>query len=281
VRGEGRGGGLAPATVAVSKGVQREGGMRLRDRIAIVTGGASGIGLASARRLLEEGAAVVLCDVDSAAGDRAVAELTAQGLARVSFVHADVSLSSDVQRAVETALAAHERIDILFNNAGYFEAGEVHEVSEEEWERSMAVNLRSVFLFSKYVVPGMLERGAGSIIHNASVAAMVGDVNAAAYCASKGGIGMLTRAMALDYAKRGIRVNAICCAEIDTPLFEREAAHYGMPAEAFREVLADQHPIGRIGQVDEVAAVVAFLASDDASFITGALIPIDGGYSAG
>ncbi len=255
--------------------------MRLEDRIAIVTGGASGIGLASSRRLLEEGAAVVLCDVDAAAGERAVADLRARGLARVDFVQADASASPDVRRVVDAALATHGRIDILFNNAGYYEKGQVHEVSEEEWERAMAVNLRSVFLFSKYVVPGMLERGAGSIIHNASIAAVVGDVNSAAYCASKGGIGLLTRAMALDYAKRGIRVNAICCGEIETPLFVREAAQYGMSADELREVLAEQHPIGRIGQVDEVAAVVAFLASDDASFITGALIPIDGGYSAG
>lgn len=145
----------------------------------------------------------------------------------------------------------------------------------------MAVNLRSVFLFSKYVVPHMLECGSGSIIHNASVAAMVGDRNSAAYCASKGGIGLLTRAMALDYAKRGIRVNAICCGEIETPLFVREAAHYGIPTEEFGRMVGEQHPIGRIGQPEEAAAVVAFLASDDARFVTGALIPVDGGYSAG
>jgi len=255
--------------------------MRLSDRIAIVTGGASGIGLASTRRLLEEGAAVVLCDIDVEAGEHAVTDLQSAGLSRVAFVQADVSSSGDVRRAIDAAIEAHGRVDILFNNAGYFEAGEVHEVSEEEWERTMAVNLRSVFLFSKYVVPGMLARGEGTIIHNASIAAVVGDHNAAAYCASKGGIGLLTKAMALDYGKRGIRVNAICCGEIETPLFVREAAHYGIPTDEFRRTVADQHPIGRIGQAEEVAAVVAFLASDDASFITGALIPIDGGYSAG
>ncbi|HEY5659017.1 MAG TPA: SDR family NAD(P)-dependent oxidoreductase [Myxococcota bacterium] len=255
--------------------------MRLRDRIAIVTGGASGIGLACARRMLEEGAAVVFCDVVREAGERAVADLAADGLARVTFVEADASASGDVQRVVGAALAAHGRVDVLFNNAGYFEAGEVHQIREDEWERTMAVNLRSVFLFSKYVVPGMLERGAGSIINNASVAALVGDRNAAAYCASKGGIGLLTRAMALDYSKRGIRVNAICCGEIATPLFEREAAYYGMSPAEFDQLLSDQHPIGRIGRAEEVAAVVAFLASDDASIVTGALIPVDGGYSAG
>ncbi len=255
--------------------------MRLDARIAIVTGGASGIGLASARRMLEEGATVVVCDIDEQAGARAVEQLGAGGLARASFMHGDASRSEDVRRVVDAALAAHGRIDVLFNNAGYFEAGEVHDVSEEQWERTMAVNLRSVFLFSKYVVPHMLECGSGSIIHNASVAAIVGDRNSAAYCASKGGIGQLTRAMALDYAKRGIRVNAICCGEIETPLFVREAAHYGIPTEEFGRMVGEQHPIGRIGQPEEAAAVVAFLASDDARFVTGALIPVDGGYSAG
>ncbi|MDH3520319.1 MAG: SDR family oxidoreductase [Myxococcales bacterium] len=255
--------------------------MRLKDRIAIVTGGASGIGLATTQRLLEEGASVVLCDIAAREGERAVASLAAQGLTRVAFVAADVSRSEDVRRVIDAAISSHGRVDILFNNAGYFETGAVHEVPEDEWERTMAVNLRSVFLCSKYVVPGMLERGSGSIIHNASIAAVVGDRSSAAYCASKGGIGMLTKAMALDYSPRGIRVNAICCGEIETPLFVREAAQHGIPTAEFRKMLADQHPIGRIGRVEEVAAVVAFLASDDASFITGALIPVDGGYSAG
>ncbi|MHC4986609.1 MAG: SDR family NAD(P)-dependent oxidoreductase [Planctomycetota bacterium] len=254
--------------------------MRLSERVAIVTGGASGIGLASTQRLLEEGAAVVMCDIAVEAGARAVVDLRDRGLERVEFVQADVSLTADVQRVIDTAVTVHGRVDILFNNAGYFEPGEVHEVSEAEWERAMAINLRSVFLFSKYVVPGMLERGKGSIINNASIAAIVGDPNSAAYCATKGGIGMLTKAMALDYSKRGIRVNAICCGEIDTPLFEREAAHYGIPTEEYGKMLGAQHPIGRIGRADEVAAVVAFLASDDSSFITGASIPVDGGYSA-
>jgi NAD(P)-dependent dehydrogenase (short-subunit alcohol dehydrogenase family) len=254
--------------------------MKLTDQIAIVTGGASGIGLASTQRLLEEGATVVMCDIAAEAGERVATDLKAKGLERIEFVRADVSLSGNVRSVIDVAVKAHGRVDILFNNAGYFEPGEVHEVSEEEWERAMAINLRSVFLFSKYVVPGMLERSKGSIIHNASIAAVVGDPNSAAYCATKGGIAMLTKAMALDYGKRGIRVNAICCGEIETPLFVREAAHYGIPTEQYAKMIGDQHPIGRIGQAYEVAAVVAFLASDDSSFITGALIPVDGGYSA-
>ena len=254
--------------------------MRLKDQIAIVTGGASGIGLASTQRLLEEGATVVMCDINAAAGEQVVTGLKAAGLEQIDFVQADVSVSADVQRVIAHTLDAYGRVDILFNNAGYFEPGEVHEVPEDEWERAMAINLRSVFLFSKYTVPGMLERGKGSIIHNASIASVVGDPNAAAYCATKGGVGMLTKAMALDYGKRGIRVNAICCGEIETALFVKEAAHYGIPTDEYGKMIGDMHPIGRIGQPEEVAAVVAFLASDDSSFITGALIPVDGGYSA-
>lgn len=254
--------------------------MRLADRIAIVTGGASGIGLASARRLLEEGARVTIVDIDSSAGERAVAELTALGLSQVESVPTDVSKGDDVHRMVDGVVARHGRIDILFNNAGFFEPGQVHEVEEADWDRAMAVNLRSVYLCSHDVVPVMLAQGKGAIVNNASIAGIVGDTDAAAYCASKGGIALLTRSMALDYAQRGIRVNAICCAEIDTPLFEREAAQHGMSVEDFRTVLNEAHPIGRIGRPDEVGAVVAFLASDDSSFMTGVLLPVDGGYSA-
>jgi meso-butanediol dehydrogenase/(S,S)-butanediol dehydrogenase/diacetyl reductase len=185
-----------------------------------------------------------------------------------------------VRRLVDGVVARHGRIDILFNNAGFFEPGQVHEVGEADWDRAMAVNLRSVYLCSHDVVPVMLAQGKGAIVNNASIAGIVGDTDAAAYCASKGGIALLTKSMALDYATRGIRVNAICCAEIDTPLFEREAAQHGMSVEDFRAVLNEAHPIGRIGRPEEVGAVVAFLASDDSSFMTGVLLPVDGGYSA-
>ena len=155
------------------------------------------------------------------------------------FVPADVTRGDDVRRLVEHVVAAHERIDVLFNNAGIFEPGEVHEVGEEAWDRQLAVNLRSVYLVSHAVVPVMLAQGGGAIVNNASVAALVGDRASAAYCASKGGVALLTKAMALDYAQRGIRVNAICCGEIDTPLAEREAAQFGMTMDGpARGVLA-------------------------------------------
>ena len=255
-------------------------GGRFSGRIVLVTGGASGIGRATVERFLQEGADVVLADMDAAAGAAAAAALSKEGLTRVTPMAADVSRAADVRRMVDEALARHGRIDVLFNNAGMFEPGKVHEVSEEAWDRQLGANLKSVYLVSAAVVPPMLAQGGGAIVNNASVAALVGDVNGAAYCASKGGVAGLTRAMALDYAKRGIRVNAICCGEIDTPLFEREAVQIGMTVDEYRTVLNEYHPIGRIGTPAEAAAAVAFLASDDAAFVTGVLLPVDGGYSA-
>ena len=254
--------------------------MRFTDKVAIVTGGASGIGLATAQRLFDEGASVAIADIDGGAASRVREALAAVDPARALDVRCDVSRGDEVQAMVASVVARFGRIDVLFNNAGFFEPGEVHEVADEAWERAMAVNLRSVFLCSKHVLPHMLAAGHGAVVNNASVAALVGDVKAAAYCATKGGIGLLTKAMALDYAARGVRVNAICCGEIDTPLFEREAGQLGMTVEEYRSLLNEMHPIGRIGRPQEAAAAVAFLASDDAAFITGVLLPVDGGYSA-
>jgi NAD(P)-dependent dehydrogenase (short-subunit alcohol dehydrogenase family) len=253
---------------------------RFEGKVAIVTGGASGIGLATVRRLLEEGASVVIADVSAEAGQQAVADLQSAGLERGESIPTDVADGASVEAMVTATVARHGRIDVLFNNAGIFIPGTVADMADDDWDRVLSVNLRSVFLVSKHVVPQMIEQGHGAIVNNASIAAVVGDINGAAYCASKGGVGQLTRAMALDHAKQGIRVNAICCAEIDTPLFEREAVQIGLTVEEYREVLNDVHPLGRIGLPSEAAAAVAFLASDDASFITGTLLNVDGGYSA-
>jgi NAD(P)-dependent dehydrogenase (short-subunit alcohol dehydrogenase family) len=253
---------------------------RFEGKVALVTGGASGIGLATATRLLEEGAAVVIADLDGEAAEAAAAALRGRGLQAVEAARCDVTRGDQVKALVGDLVARHERLDVLFNNAGIFEPGEVHEIDEEAWDRQLGVNLRSVYLVSHHVVPVMLAQGAGAIVNNASVAGLVGDHAAAAYCASKGGVALLTKQMALDYAARGIRVNAICCGEIDTPLFVRESGQLGMTPDEYRAILNEAHPMGRIGLPAEAAAAVAFLASDDASFVTGVLLPVDGGYVA-
>ena len=253
---------------------------RFEGKLALVTGGASGIGLATAERLLEEGAAVVIADLNGEAATAAVNALRGRGFAAAHAAACDVSRGDQVKALVGDIVARHERIDVLFNNAGIYELGEVHEVDEDAWDRMIGVNLRSVYLVSHHVVPVMLEQGGGAIVNNASVAALVGDARSAVYCASKGGVAQLTKAMALDYATRGIRVNAICCGEIDTPLFERESGDLGMTPDEYRAILNAAHPMGRIGLPSEAAAAVAFLAGDDASFVTGVLLPVDGGYAA-
>jgi len=255
--------------------------MRLTDRVALITGGASGIGRATAERFLEEGAKVIIADVSREGAEACAKELRAGSGAPVTAVACDVSRADEVARLVERVVGAHGRIDVLFNNAGIFAPNEVHEIPPEEWDRLVAVNLTSVYLVSRSVVPHMLRQGKGSIVNNSSVNGIVGDLRSAAYCATKAGVAQLTRAMALDYARRGIRVNAICCGEIDTPLFEREAGQQGMSLEAFRAKLNEAHPLGRIGRPREAADAVLFLASDEASFVTGVLLPVDGGYSAG
>ena len=258
------------------------GGVRCRrfeGKVALVTGGASGIGLATAERLLEEGAAVVIADLDGEAGEAAAAALRGRGLELARAARCDVTRGDQVEALVHDVVVRHERLDVLFNNAGIFEPGEVHEVDEEAWDRQLGVNLRAVYLVAHHVVPVMLARGGGAIVNNASVAALVGDRAAAAYCASKGGVALLTKQMALDYAARGIRVDAICCGEIDTPHWSR-SVQIGVTPDSYRELLDEAHPIGRIGLPSEAAAAVAFLASDDASFVTGVLLPVDGGYAA-
>jgi NAD(P)-dependent dehydrogenase (short-subunit alcohol dehydrogenase family) len=253
---------------------------RFEGKLALVTGGASGIGLATAERLLEEGATVVIADRNGEAATAAASALCGRGLDAVHAATCDVARGDPVKALVGEVVARHARIDVLFNNAGIFEPGAVHEVDEEAWDRQIGVNLRSVYLVSHHVVPVMLAQSGGAIVNNASVAALVGDVNGAAYCASKGGVAQLTKAMALDYASRGIRVNAICCGEIDTPLFVRESGQLGMTPDEYRTILNEAHPMGRIGLPSEAAAAVAFLASEDASFVTGVLLPVDGGYAA-
>jgi len=251
---------------------------RFEGKKVIVTGGGSGIGKATAGRFMEEGARVAIFDVSKKNAESAAKEFRDQGHEALVFV-GDVSVSKDVKRMVNDAKRALGRIDVVFNNAGILVEGTVEEVSEEDWDKIMGINVKGVFLMCKAVIPLMLKQGGGTIVNNASCSGLVGDRSAIAYNTSKGAVVLMTKCLALDYATKNIRVNCVCPGEIDTPMFRQEAKSRNMPVEEYRKVLCEVHPIGRLGIPVEVANTVLFLASGESSFITGAAISVDGGYT--
>lgn len=253
--------------------------MRFDGKAVLVTGGGSGIGLATALAFAREGARVAVADVSEERGAAALAAARAEGLDFV-FVRGDVSREADAQRLVEGTVAAFGRIDVLFNNAGILIEAPVHEMSEADWDRILGVNLKGAFLVAKHAVRAMLRQGGGVIVNTASVNALVGDPEEAAYCASKAGVALLTKSMALAYAKHGIRVNAVCPGWVETRMFQQEADARGVTLAEYRAYAGTQHPLGRIGRPEEIAKVVLFLASEEASYITGSLVVADGGYTA-
>jgi NAD(P)-dependent dehydrogenase (short-subunit alcohol dehydrogenase family) len=252
--------------------------MELTGKVAIVTGGASGIGRATVLLLARAGAAVAVVDLDQVGGDSMARQIVGAG-GRVIFIPADVSQEAACQRAVERTVREFGRLDILFNNAGIVRRATVVDTSIEDWDRVMAVNVRSVFLLCKYAIPHMAAAGGGSIINNASGWGIVGGGRAAAYCASKGAIVQLTRAMAIDHGAESIRVNCICPGDTDTAMLRSEARQLGVDEARFLAESADR-PLRRIAQPEEIAQAVLFLASDAASFVTGAVLAVDGGASA-
>ena len=251
----------------------------LQGKVALVTGGASGIGRATALLFARAGAAVAVVDLD-ADGGQAVVQAIQEGGGRALYVRSDVSEPADCERAVRQTVAELGGLDVLFNNAGIIRRASVLETSVEEWERVMAVNVRAVFLMCKYALPVMIEAGGGAIVNTASGWGLVGGRQAAAYCASKGAVVQLTRALALDHGAQGIRVNCICPGDTDTPMLRNEAHQLGEPDERFLAEAA-QRPLGRIGRPEEIAQAVLYLASDAASFVTGAVLVVDGGGLAG
>jgi len=245
---------------------------RLQDRIAVITGAGSGIGLASARRLAAEGAIVVAVDIDEEAGKAAAAEV------RGEFVVADVSVEDDVERLYASVARQHGRVDIAFHNAGISppEDDSILDTGLDAWQRVQRVNLTSVYLCCKHVIPHMRRQGKGSIINTASFVAVLGAATSQiSYTASKGGVLALSRELGVQFAREGVRVNALCPGPVNTPLLQELYA--ADPERAARRLV--HIPMGRFGEAEEIAAAVAFLASDDASFITASSFLVDGGIS--
>jgi meso-butanediol dehydrogenase/(S,S)-butanediol dehydrogenase/diacetyl reductase len=272
---------------------------RFEKKVALITGAASGIGAATARRFAREGATVIVADINEA-GAKQVAEEIAGAGADAIALRADVAEPRDVEAMIARAAAAYGRLDVLHNNATLVETGQIAHLTVEGWNRTLAVNLTGTFLGIKYALPVMREQGGGAIVNTASISGLAGDYGLAAYNAAKAGVVNLTRTAALELARYRIRVNCICPGGIDTPLLGSMlgdnapvphwtsargggAARSAPTAEQrrqFRERLVRAHPLGRLGTPDEIAAVACFLASDDASFITGAAIVADGGVMA-
>jgi NAD(P)-dependent dehydrogenase (short-subunit alcohol dehydrogenase family) len=251
----------------------------LTGKRALITGGASGIGRETALLFAREGAAVAVVDLDEVGGQAVVREIANNG-GQAIFVRCDVSQATDCQRAVQQTVDTLGGLDILFNNAGIIRRATVIDTTEEEWDRVMAVNVKSIFLLSKYAVPVMEKAGGGVIINTASGWGLVGGANAVSYCASKGAVVNMTRAMALDHGAQNIRVNCICPGDTDTGMLRNEARQIGVSEEAFLAEAADR-PLGRIGRPEESAQAALYLASDVSSFVTGATLVVDGGGLAG
>ncbi len=251
--------------------------MRLAGKVAIITGAGSGIGREAALLFAREGAKVVVAEVADDSGHRTVADIAAAG-GTATFVHADVSRAADAQGMVAAAEKTYGKLDVLFNNAGIFPAndGSVVDTDEETWDLVMRVNLKGVFLGSKYAIPAFLRAGGGSLINTASFVALMGAATAQiAYTASKGGVLSMTREIAVEFARKGIRANALCPGPVDTPLL---ADLLSDPARRQRRLV--HIPPGRLAKAVEIANAALFLASDESSYVNGAIFTVDGGITA-
>lgn len=252
--------------------------MKLKDRVAVITGGAMGIGAAIAQLFAQEGARVALVDIDSALGEEMCRKIEHEG-GQCRFYQADVSNLAQVKQVAGRIIQDFTRVNILVNNAGIWRPGRVIDLEEETWDQVLGTNLKSVYLLSKYVIPKMIEVGHGVVINVASVAGLVGAADASAYSASKGGIVNLSRSMAMDFAPFNIRVNCLCPGMIDTAQGDTVVGHYqpqADPAEAKRT----WQPLPRMGIPADAAKAALYLASDDSEFMTGSIFVIDGGLTA-
>ncbi|MCX6737468.1 MAG: SDR family oxidoreductase [Candidatus Parcubacteria bacterium] len=243
--------------------------MRLENKVTIVTGASSGIGLATVKKFVAEGAKVIMADINEEAGNKIAQEL---GL---DFIKTDVSKTADIERMVKTCLDKFGRVDILVNNAGIYRTYNLHEMSEEDWDTVLNVNLKSVFLSSKRVIPEMFKQGKGKIINIASIAGLVGFAQSGAYCASKGGIIALTKEMALEYASKKINVNCIAPGVIKTAMTKDMITD-----PTTKQFLESSTPYPRLGEPEDIAMAAVYLASDESDFVNGEVLVVDGGWLA-
>ena len=258
--------------------------MRLANKVALVTGAGTGIGRATVMLFAQEGARVVAQDVNADTAQETVQLIKQAGGEAVSM-GGDVTSSAEAETLVKKAVDTYGRLDVLFNNAGIWRGGTILDISEDDWDRTMSVNVKGIYLVSRYAVQQMMRQESGSIINAASVAALRGSPMSAAYHASEGAVLLLTKCMAVDFGRYGIRVNCICPGIIDTQMADQLLTYRSLGDDDRKQALLEtyeaRHPVGRFGQPGEVAKVVLFLASDESSFVTGAAWSVDGGLSAG
>jgi len=252
--------------------------MRLTNKVAIVTGAGVGIGQATALLFAREGARVVVADCDAVAGASTVGLIRKAG-GEAAFVQADVSKAADTEKMVKTAIDTYGRLDILVNNAGIYTKGDVVNTAEGDWDRIMNVNLKGVFLCSKYALAAMKKTGGGVIVNVASEAGLVAIKNQVVYNVSKSGVIALTKSTAVDFAADNIRVNCICPGTTETPLVKAALAKEADPVKA-RRALEECRPLNRLGQPEDIAAGILSLAADELGYATGAVLSVDGGYTA-
>jgi NAD(P)-dependent dehydrogenase (short-subunit alcohol dehydrogenase family) len=253
--------------------------MRLDGKVALITGGNSGIGAATAKLFAAEGAAVAITGRNKERGEQIVNDIVASG-GEAIFIRSDVCIAKECRDAVDQTLERFGKIDVLFNNAGVFHPRTIPECTEEEWDETIDSSLKGAFLMSKYTLPSMIQQGSGSIIHTSSGWGVLGGDKAAAYCAAKGGLIVMAKAMAIDHGPQGIRVNCVCPGDVLTPMLPEDAAKRGLAWEDYEKDAADR-PLGRIGAALDIANAALFLACDESSFVTGDALVVDGGGVAG